>query len=453
MLCPRSEENGIGRGGTVDADLATVKARLADRRYLLVVVAPFHRDDLGQIWLDPLWHRDLVAHLGYLSHLTVLSPCAPLPPGGARDLVRVDPASTPGLRFRELPSASSTFRAALLLPRMAAAAFGAVRKADIVHSGIAGWPIPPGLVVNPLAVLLRRPLVIVVESAFWRLSGVGPHGLAARLRASLTEAFGRWSVRRAQLSVFTQSGYLQDLARGAGGKCILTPATLLDEDDVLSEEEVRKAWAAKEGPPRFVLAARLTPGKGIGVLLEAMRLAESQAIPIEMALIGSGELREPALDLAGRLRTVRLRVLDPVPYGTPFLSLLRSFHAALVPSLTDEQPRIVFDAFSQGLPVLASDTAGHRGLVVPGTTGSLFPAGSAEALLAALRRATDDPASLLRMGLAARLVAAGHTRGGMHLERARQLAALFGSTTTAVPAEGDGSGPGSPVLRHGQTIP
>jgi glycosyltransferase involved in cell wall biosynthesis len=154
-------------------------------------------------------------------------------------------------------------------------------------------------------------------------------------------------------------------------------------------------------------------------------MAEAQTLSIEVTLIGSGELREAALELAGRLRKVRLHILEPVTYGTPFLSLLRDFHAALVPSLTDEQPRIIFDAFSQAVPVLASDTAGHRDLVIPGSTGQLFAPGSAEALLVALRRVTDDPSSLLQMGLAGLEIAAGQTRARMHLDRARQLANVF----------------------------
>ncbi len=407
------------------AELQTLKARLADCRYLLVSVAPFYRSSVGQVWLDPLWHRDLVAHLDYLSDLTVLAPCSPLPTTGTTGLVRIDPTSAPKLRFLEFPSPTSTRHAVLMLPKMVAVALSAVRKADIVHSGVAGWPIPPGLLVNPLAVLLRRHLVIIVESAFWRLSGSGPHSIAARARAQMTEAFGRWSVRHAHLSVFTQPGYLKELSRGARGKCILTPATLLDDDDILSEEEAKDTWARKEETPRFILAARLTQGKGIGVLLDALRMAEAQTLSIEVTLIGSGELREAALELAGRLRKVRLHILEPVTYGTPFLSLLRDFHAALVPSLTDEQPRIIFDAFSQAVPVLASDTAGHRDLVIPGSTGQLFAPGSAEALLVALRRVTDDPSSLLQMGLAGLEIAAGQTRARMHLDRARQLANVF----------------------------
>src|SRR5437763_3525524 len=55
-----------------------------------------------------------------------------------------------------------------------------------------------------------------------------------------------------------------------------------------------------------------------------------------------------------------LRLLDPVPPGAPFLALVRRYHALLLPSLSDEQPRVVLDAASQAVPAIASDTDGLR---------------------------------------------------------------------------------------------
>ena len=43
------------------------------------------------------------------------------------------------------------------------------------------------------------PLVVVIESAFWRPAPGSAPGLKLRLRATLVEALARWSVRRAAL--------------------------------------------------------------------------------------------------------------------------------------------------------------------------------------------------------------------------------------------------------------
>ena len=140
------------------------RAGIGDRRYLLVAAVPFFRAADGGIWLDSLWWRDLSAHLDYIENLTVLAPCESYE--GQPDLVRFAAPEERRLDFAALPSPVSFGRALASLPRSAAIAFRAVRRSDIVHSGVAGWPIPPGLLVNPIAAILRRPLIVVVESAF-----------------------------------------------------------------------------------------------------------------------------------------------------------------------------------------------------------------------------------------------------------------------------------------------
>ena len=404
---------------TAEPGLKHCKAALSTCRYLLVVPVPWYQAEDGSVWLDDLWHRDLMRHLDYLADLTVLAPRLPL--GDTAGMVQAGP----GVKFRDLPWGQSTVKGLLRAPATLLAAVRAVRGADIVHSGVAGWPFPPGLFVNPLAVMLRKPMVIVVESAFWRLSGPGPHSRKARLRASVVEGFARWSVRKAALSVFTHEGYRASLAAGNEARSIVTPATWIDASDVLDEPAAQAAWGAKTAPAKVILPARLTEGKGIAVLLDALSLPEADSLPVSVDVIGDGPLRPMVAEAAARLGRSRLRLLDPVPYGEPFLSLLCGYHAVLVPSITDEQPRILFDAAAQAVPVLASDTEGHRGLVEDGVNGWRFAPGDPRALLAALQRAAAAPMDLRQLGLSARDWAEGRTHNAMHLARARRLVPLW----------------------------
>ncbi|MCC5974049.1 MAG: glycosyltransferase [Rubellimicrobium sp.] len=402
----------------MEQEFAALGQELASIRYLLVSPVPWFRDAEGGVWLDLLWQRDLWRHLDYLTDLTVLAPCRPAE--GNTGLVRVDPP--PGLRFKAFPQGQSIRQALFRLPRMIRVAVGAIRQADLVHSGMAGWPIPPGLVVNPLAGLLRRPIVIVVESAFWRLSGPGPHGAAARLRAAVTERLARSSVCRAALTVVTHQGYRDALAAGVRGEVLVTPASWLDSGDMVTD--IDGTLAARPDEVRLILAGRLVPEKGVATLIAAIEALEAAGQSPTIDVIGEGPMREDLASLAARLRHVRLTLRDPVPYGAPFLSLLRGYHAIIVPSLSDEQPRVIADAAGQAVPALASDTAGHRELVTDGVTGRLFPPGDAAALAACLSGAAQDAAALADLGRAARHRVDGLTHQQMHLVRARALAAL-----------------------------
>jgi glycosyltransferase involved in cell wall biosynthesis len=266
-------------------------------------------------------------------------------------------------------------------------------------------------------------MVIVIESAFWRLSGTGPHSLKSRVRATLTEALARWSVRHAALSIFTHKGYRDSLASGQGDDSMVTPATWIDASDVIDAQAAEDNWRTKTSSVRLLLAARLIEEKGIAVLLEALTLPQASCLGVEMDVIGDGPLRK-AVEQASQ-QVPCLRLLAPVPYGASFFSLLDRYHAVLVPSVSDEQPRILFDAAARGIAVLASDTEGHREQVKEGVTGWRFAPGDPSALLAILERSGTEPEALRSMGLAARDWARGQTHDAMHTARAKRLASIW----------------------------
>jgi glycosyltransferase involved in cell wall biosynthesis len=104
-------------------------------------------------------------------------------------------------------------------------------------------------------------------------------------------------------------------------------------------------------------------------------------------------------------------------YDASFFAAIRQYHAVVVPSLTEEQPRIVFDAFSQAVPCLASDTSGLRQCIDEGVNGRLTRAGDAVAWADLLDWAARDRASLDRMGINALTAARALTHRQMHSDR------------------------------------
>ena len=104
---------------------------------------------------------------------------------------------------------------------------------------------------------------------------------------------------------------------------------------------------------------------------------------------------------------------------------MRRFDALLVPSLADEQPRVVYDAYSQALPVLASATPGLATCVQEGVTGRLFAPADAVALAETIASAARDPAALQPLGLAALEAARAMTHQEMHRRRHALIAAAL----------------------------
>mgnify|MGYP000069203069 CR=1 FL=1 len=407
------------------------------RRYLLVCPIPHEVRVDGSIWIDRLWHRDLVEHLRYLPQLVIACPAAATGPGSDGERVKLDVPPENSLRIHILPYGNTTNDCLRTLPRLIRELWRAVGNAEVVHSGVAGWPIPLGWIANPIARLRRRKLVIVVESSFWRV----PEGTAApwtrRLRAAISERFARISVRMADLALFTHTRYRDEL-HGAPGTAAyaretahVTPAVWVKGNDVIGTADAQALWDRRlsdsAAPLRFLFAGRFEDVKGIGVLLDALKLLEARGAHLRVDVVGAGARRPAVLEVAQSLSRVEMRVLDAVPYGAAFFGLLSGYHALIVPSLSDEQPRIVFDGFSQALPIIAARTAGLVDLVVHEETGVLVERGDADALARALARLAEEPAALRRMGMAACAAAARHTHEGMHDHRRDLLIEAFGA--------------------------
>ena len=94
--------------------------------------------------------------------------------------------------------------------------------------------------------------------------------------------------------------------------------------------------------------------------------------------------------------------------------------------MTDEQPRVIFDAFARGLGVIASATPGNRQVVEHGRNGLLFAPGKVDALATMLIEAKRDAARIAAMGATARREMDGRTHAALHAERAARITEALG---------------------------
>ena len=394
------------------------------QRYLLLTSIPFFVDDDGRVWLDPLWHRDFVRHFDYLKNLTLAAPCI-AKTEGPDGLVRVDPPRGVDFSVIGLPRLESFARTLLMLPTLLHRLWLGIGRAEIIHSGIVGWPIPLGWLANPIALLRRKKLILVIESAPWRQSGDIQRSWVNRLRGALTESLGRFFVNRAGLVFFTQPSYRQTLMTNGRGQGHVVAATWINGDEVLTDSAVEALWSAKEvaqsNEVRYLFASRLTEQKGVRILLAALRLLDQSGANFTVDVIGDGVLRQDCVDAKSIFSNLNYNVLEPVPYGQPFFELVRRYHALIVPTVSDEQPRIIFDANSQGVPIIAFDTDGTRPFINNLETGWLVAIGDAKALSDQMRSCAEAHRSFRLCGSNSLKFAHASTHEQMHLTRWRLI--------------------------------
>jgi glycosyltransferase involved in cell wall biosynthesis len=418
----RSSANGLG------SPREPTPPRIASR-YLMATNVPLYRHTDGAIYADQLWFKDLVGHLSYLDHFVLACPVHEGMPKEAVVSLGSDPRFS-SIQVINLPAPRSLARAIIVLPTTGWRLWRGIGKADVVHAGVAGWPIPFGWIVTPMAKLRRKRLLIIVESAPWRVNVGSRKSLKSRITASVFEKLARWCLQRADLAIFTQEQYRQSLLVRNLDKGHVIHASWIEGDNIISDAESETAWLRKTSQGSRALAilfaGRLEPQKGVTVLLEAIRAVARKNLPITVDILGSGNLaskcKEVSEELKGGLTHVNL--LGTVDYGPPLFELLQRYHAVVLPSISDEQPRIVYDAYSQGVPVLASGTAGLRDCIQDNQTGWLVEPNSVGELSRVIERAAGNIDELRRMGMAALHVARSMTHRQMHLERQHLLLRL-----------------------------
>jgi glycosyltransferase involved in cell wall biosynthesis len=388
--------------------------------YALFVCVPLEIDEQGRRWTIATWAKDLALHLDYISDLTLVSTAIRVKTRSV-DTVSLDEPPFDRLKFIDLPSPTNKWEALKTLPEHLLKYWRAIGPARVVHSGFAGWPIMQAWIAVPLAKLRGKFTLGNVESSPWRASGAGLPW-RKRLRGSIGEVITRATLRMADLKLLTSKQYYKDLLPSGTPGAHVTPATWLNEEWILEEDEAVAAWDAKEGPIRMLFAARLLPQKGVWVLLTAIQSAAEAGTDVAFSIIGSGSLRDECIAAARSLAgKATLTVQDEVPYGGPFLDLLRGFDAVLVPSVSDEQPRITYDALSQAVPVIGSATGGICEIVESGVTGRLSPPNDVDALTESIIWAGRNRPALREMGLRGPARVRHSTHQAMHRNRHKLL--------------------------------
>src|SRR3954467_8284944 len=142
--------------------------------YLLIVPMPCFVDDDGNVWLERLWHLDLQRRLQYLRQLTLAAPC--FPKRERPDLVRVDVPAGSRLHVVALSPMHTKLQGLIGLPETTRQLWRAIGAADVVQAGVIGWPYSLAWLANPMALWRKKKLLIVVESAPWRTSGLARVG-------------------------------------------------------------------------------------------------------------------------------------------------------------------------------------------------------------------------------------------------------------------------------------
>lgn len=133
----------------------------------------------------------------------------------------------------------------------------------------------------------------------------------------------------------------------------------------------------------------LRPEKGLNTLLEGFAIVQRESPDVRLAIVGSGSEEQPLKELASSLGISRQCHFEP---GTRDVARwLRCMDIFVLPSLSEALSNSLMEAMACGCCPVASRVGGNPELVIPGRTGLLFEAGSADNLATQLRILLRNP--------------------------------------------------------------
>lgn len=180
--------------------------------------------------------------------------------------------------------------------------------------------------------------------------------------------------------------------------------------------------------PRLVCVGRLCEDKGQLLLVEAVKQLKDQGCPVQLVLVGDGELRpelEARITAAGLTEQI---TITGWANGEAVRQHVLSARAMVLPSFAEGLPVVIMEALALGRPVISTTIAGIPELVQP-DCGWLVPPSSVEALVTTIQTVIHAPIDQLQeMGrMGALRVAQQHDAN----REAHQLAKLFRAYSTA----------------------
>jgi glycosyltransferase involved in cell wall biosynthesis len=163
------------------------------------------------------------------------------------------------------------------------------------------------------------------------------------------------------------------------------PVSMIDRKK--SSEEPAEKYVLMVGSPWYL--------KGADVLVKAFSEVAAEFPDVKLRLLGYFPGQEGLLELARHAPQTEVLRARPNPET---LEIIKRATVMVTPSRTEGLPRVIMEAMSAAIPVIASNVGGIPTLVHDGENGFLIPVGDHHGLALRLRQLLNDEPLRRRMG-------------------------------------------------------
>ena len=313
--------------------------------------------------------------------------------GPEDDAPTIEALAAIGVRFVQIPMARAGLNPLEDL-RTLAALYRELRRLspDLILS-YTMKPIVYGLIAARLAGIKRRHALVTGLGYVFSGDETNP-------RLPHTRRLATWLYRialRGDGRVFVYNQADADDIRA--GRMVSDPARIVAVPGSGVDLQRYAASEVPEGPPIFLMVARLLREKGAREFVEAAGLLRPRHPQTRFQILGPqdpGPLAIPRDEIDRWVAEGTVEYLGETADVRPYLAASTVF---VLPSYYREGlPRSILEALATGRAVITADLPGCRDAIVEGENGVLVPPRDPAALAAAMQRFIDDPNLARTMG-------------------------------------------------------
>lgn len=293
-----------------------------------------------------------------------------------------------------------------------------LEEATVVHASIDDCFRPMQLATMRAALKANKATVLVgFDMDLWELFRVQLKQMSFKnkvLHIARTIGMDFWirrCVKKATISMLKE-GLVYDRYSSGAKNPKAHCHSMHTEDQVLDEKTLSDRLVAMESgrPLRFVYFGRFVPRKGLVDSLKIIAAAKNAGVELSYDLIGDGPQRAELESLVEELSlTEQVKFLGSFPYGLALHEKLRGYDALLFTPTEEDTPRMVYDAYASGLPLITSDIAFLRHRANKDKASIVFGVGDIEAGCSKIMSLNSDRKMLADLSLKARALGKEHS--------------------------------------------
>ncbi len=243
-------------------------------------------------------------------------------------------------------------------------------------------------VVFVLSRLLRKPTIMYVVGDVEQVAVEGTKYKGAlrylvRILGMMHTTCMRYIVAKSEISFFVGKALMEKY--GSFENNYTSYTSIVKADDIIESVscDIMKR--------RIIYVGRLSHEKGLTYLIKAVRLLLDSGIKISLSIVGDGPEKDTLVELCKNEGIFdQCTFHGHIPYGKEMREIYAESGVFVLPSTSEGVGKVLVEAMSQGIPVIASDVGGLPDIVTDKDNGVLVPPRDSQAIAEAVELVMTD---------------------------------------------------------------